>query len=116
MSQNSLARASGLNPASINRLESGERSPSNRDIVERICDALELSAQDRDSLLVAAGHLPDVYARVPLTDPTLVEVARTLGNPALPAGDIAELRLVIETVCRKWSHTRTDGGLSGGEK
>ena len=103
MSQNALARASGLNPASINRLESGERSPSNRELVERICDALELEGPDRDDLLSTAGHLPNAYDLVSPSDPTLLTVARALGDPAVPPEDKAELRSIIEALCRRWS-------------
>ena len=102
MSQNALARASGLNPASINRLESGERSPSNRTVVEQICDALGLSATERDNLLASAGHLPDVYARVPPSDPTLLAVAQVLADPELTEADREEFRSVIESLSRRW--------------
>ncbi len=102
MSQNALARASGLNPASINRLESGERSPSNRAIVERIADALSLSPSRRDELLASAGHLPEVYERVRPSDPTLLAVAEVLAEPSLSAEDVREFRAILEAIARRW--------------
>lgn len=103
ISQNALARASGLNPASINRLESGERSPSNRALVEQICSALGLSVPERDDLLTSAGHLPDVYASVPPSDPTLLAVAGVLAGDGMSADELAEFRGVIETISRRWA-------------
>lgn len=110
MSQNALARAAELNPASINRLESGERSPSNRALVEKICEALGLNGQDRDALLASAGHLPGAYSQISLMDPTLLLVAETLGNSGLPEGDIKELRSVLETLCHRWTRSADPGG------
>lgn len=110
VSQNALARASDLNPASINRLESGERSPSNRALVERICSALALSPQERDDLLASAGHLPDVYASVPPSDPTLLAVAVVLAAEELSPEEVAEFRSVIEAVARRWLHGSSLGG------
>ncbi len=102
LSQNALARASGLNPAFINRLESGERSPSNRTLVEQICDALSLEGPERDDLLGVAGHLPDVYARVSPSDPTLLLVAEVLGDQSLSAEDREQFRQVLRTLALRW--------------
>ena len=110
MSQNALARASGLNPASINRLESGERSPSNRTVVEQICDALGLSPAERDDLLASAGHLPDVYAQIPPSDPTLLSVARVLSDPQVSEADREEFRSIVESLARRWLGTSSRGG------
>lgn len=102
MSQNALGRASGLSPATINRLESGERSPSNRALVEQICDSLGLQGPERDDLLGSAGHAPDIYSLVPPSDPTLLAVAGVLGDPGVTSEDRGEFRAVIETLCRRW--------------
>lgn len=102
MSQNALARAAGLNPATINRMEKGERSGSNPELVEKICDALGLTGADRDDLLGSAGHLPDVYERVPPSDPTLLAVAGVLADERLSEADRAELRTVLDALCRRW--------------
>lgn len=102
LSQNALGRASGLNPATINRFESGQRSPDTRSSVEQICAALELSAPECDDLLAAAGYLPDIYSVVPPSDPTLLAVAQALGDTALPDADREELRSIVTAICRRW--------------
>ena len=96
MTQNSLARAAGVNPAFINRLESGERAPSNRELLERICDAMGLDTAARDDLLGSAGHLPDVYARVTPADPTLMRVAGVLADGEVSEDDKQAFRTVVE--------------------
>ena len=110
MSQNALARASGLNPASINRLESGERSPSNRTLIEQICDALGLDAGGRNDLLASAGHLPDVYERVKPSDPTLLAVAGVLGDERVSPEDKSEFRAVLDALARRWGSATRPGG------
>ncbi len=103
MSQNALARAAGQDPASINRYESGKRSAPGKETVEQICAALNLGGPECDELLVSAGSLPAPYEIVPPHDPTLLTVARALGDPDLDPLDKEELRGVIETLCRRWS-------------
>ena len=59
LSQNALARATGVNAAYVNRLESGKQpAPPSRGVVEQLAAALELGGPERDRLLVAAGHWP----------------------------------------------------------
>lgn len=106
LSQNALARLTGLNPATINRLESGERAPSNRELVEKVCDALRLGPAERDEMLASAGHNPDVYERVSPSDPTLVAVARVLADPALGDGEKEEFRAVLNSIARRWRGDR----------
>ncbi len=110
LSQNALARLAGLSPATINRLESGERGPSNRTLVEQICDALGLRSPERDELLASAGHNPDVYETVPPSDPTLVAIARVLADPGLTPEDKEEFRAVLSSLARRWQGSRTQPG------
>ncbi len=105
LSQRDLANASGCDAASINRFESGKRNPSERSLVEGICDALGLGERERDDLLWSAGFLPGVYEGVPPTDPTLMLVARVLQAPELSEGERAEFRTVVETIARRWAAT-----------
>jgi transcriptional regulator with XRE-family HTH domain len=109
MSQNALARASGVDPANVNRYESGKRPPSNRAHVEQLAGALGLGAEERDELLASAGHAPDVYERVGLSDPTLRAVAAALGDEELSSEDRSEFRAVVEALARRW-RAGTGGG------
>src|ERR671927_3101 len=87
LSQNALARRMGVNPAYVNRLEHGGRGAGNRELVEAAADALGLSADERDSLLGAAGHWPTSLAELGPADPTLQLVAAVLTDPGIAERD-----------------------------
>jgi transcriptional regulator with XRE-family HTH domain len=94
LSQSALARKAGLDPSFINRLESGQRG-ADRKVAEDVIQALELPPADADRLLAAGGHLPAVFARVGLQDPTLQLVARTLSDAELSAAAREGFRTVV---------------------
>ena len=58
MAQNALARTSGINVGTINRVERGERLPTCPDQVRAIARALGLGPGDTDRLMVASGFPP----------------------------------------------------------
>lgn len=104
LSQSALARGAGLDPSFINRLESGQRG-ADRAVVEGLVRALDLSGSDADRLLAAGGHLPAIFARVGLDDPTLQLVARVLVDEEISPSDRAEFRQVVEAIGRRWRRT-----------
>lgn len=73
LAQNQLARMAGLDPSSVSRIEKGERGVS-REVVDRIAEALDLTAAQRVELLQAAGYLPSVVASL-LSEPDLARLA-----------------------------------------
>lgn len=102
LSQNALARRAGINPGTVNRLESGQRAPSNRELVLTLADAMALDAADRDRLLAAAGHLPIAFNQTAVADPTLRLVAEILADETIPEPEREEFRLLIDLVSRRW--------------
>lgn len=100
LSQNQLARMAGVDPAYVNRLE---RAPTesatlpSRKVVLALWSALEASADDRERLLVAAGHCPEVIVqaggwdayreqfRAALDDAVLALERAFKGQPVMPA-------------------------------
>jgi transcriptional regulator with XRE-family HTH domain len=110
LSQRDLARESGFDAASINRFESGKRSPDERARLEDICNALGLRGADRDDLLWSAGYLPAIYDAVPPTDPTLGAVARVLADERLTPEDKEEFRAVLGSLARRWQGDTSRGG------
>lgn len=102
LSQNALARRAGVNPGTVNRLESGQRAPTNRDLVLLLADALGLDATERDRLLAAAGHLPIAFDGSAAADPTLRLVADILSDDTIPERERQEFRDVIRLVGRRW--------------
>ena len=108
MSQNGLAERAGRDPGTINRLESGKRAPVNRELVEDLARALDLEPEDRDALLAAAGHLPDVFRQVGLGDPDLRLLADILGDERLAPLERRDLRLAVRLAARRWRDVSLD--------
>ena len=64
MSQNELASRAGVDPAYVNKLETGKSPAPRRPIVLKLADALDLGVLDRDCLLIAAGYVPDCISQL----------------------------------------------------
>lgn len=67
LSQNALARAAGIDPAYVNRLEAGRQPLGNhrpsipgRTVVLALAEVLDVSQAEADRLLFAAGLAPQV--------------------------------------------------------
>ena len=105
LSQNRLARASGIDPAYVNRIEASEaagpqvpRGP----ILERLCEALQLSIAERDRLYFAARRCPPSLSAVGTWDPAFALVADLLADPSLGPDDRAEFRQVLSVLVDRW--------------
>lgn len=108
LSQSAVARRAGLDPSFVNRLESGQRN-AERSIAERLAVALDLESADADRLLAAGGHLPILFARVGLRDPTLQTVVRILGDERLSPNERDDFREIIRLIGERWLR-RVDAG------
>lgn len=108
-SQSALARLVGVDASYINRLESGEREPPRRSLIEALAMALELRPEDRDRLLVAAGQLPGALARLGPRDSTLSAVAEVLSDEALTEDERREFRRVVEAIAARWRRSTRQG-------
>lgn len=60
LSQEKIGRLAGLNRSFVSRLESGDRTPNLR-TVERLADALDITAVERCRLIIAAGFVPTEF-------------------------------------------------------
>lgn len=83
LSQSALAKAAGISPSHLNRIEKGDRNPPPADKILRIASALRLSPAETDQLLVAAGYAPR---------------HGSLPSPALRPGISPEVRALIHEV------------------
>lgn len=83
LSQNQLARLAGVDPAYVNRLERGGASIPSRRVVLSFCDVLETSADDRERLLVAAGHCPEAILRAGGWDAYRAQVRQAVDTAVL---------------------------------
>jgi transcriptional regulator with XRE-family HTH domain len=114
LSQNRLARASGIDPAYVNRMEAASGTeplvPRPR-VLERLCAGLEPSAAERDRLYLAAGRCPPSLAAVGRWDPAMAMVAELLAAPDLDDDDRAEFRQVLGVLVDRWR--RSAAGARG---
>jgi transcriptional regulator with XRE-family HTH domain len=110
MSQRAVARASGINPAIINRMESGQRYPSGPEQVVAISDSLGLSPEDADSLLSSAGYWPGVILTLGPRDETLLSVARVLAGSGVEAASRARFRHTIQLLVEQWTGLEENKG------
>jgi len=69
MSQLDLALEAGVSQRHLSFVESGRSSPS-RDMVETLCEHLELPLRERNVVLLSAGFAP-AYAERRLSDPSM---------------------------------------------
>jgi transcriptional regulator with XRE-family HTH domain len=98
MKQRPLARAVGLNPTLLNRSEKGTRQPADAQEVLAIAAALDLSADERDRLLAAAGYWPAVFQALGPGDLTLRAVAVVLADLSLSDDAKRAFRTAVESM------------------
>ena len=79
--------------STLSRLESGDRGVS-REVLDRICDVLELDRHEQLELLTAAGFLNQDAAQI-LADDDVAQLARLLHAPAIEPDDALLLRQYI---------------------
>ena len=102
LSQNALARKIGVNPAYINRLEKWSKGANNRDLIENVAAALNLSALESDHLLAEAGHVPIALLKLGPGDETLLIVADILSDESITDKDKEAFRLHVKLASKPW--------------
>src|SRR3954470_20954411 len=102
LSCNELARAVGVDPSYISRLERGEREPPRRRVVESLAQALQLGLDEQDRLLVSAGYAPATVALLGEWDATLQAVADVLVDRAIPPQEMDSFRQVVQLLAERW--------------
>ncbi len=100
LSQSAIGRRAQVHASIVSRLESGDRTPSSPGLVEALARGLQLSPDDTDRLLAAAGFVPAVITRLGAGDPTLLLVAQVLTDSRVSADERQRLRDVVEAAAR----------------
>ena len=77
-SQLDLALAAATSARHLSFVETG-RAGASRDLVLRLCEALELPLRERNGALLAAGYAP-LYRETPLEDRAMAQVNRALDH------------------------------------
>jgi transcriptional regulator with XRE-family HTH domain len=105
LSQSRLARASGIDPAYVNRIEASHAADPlvpRPAILERLSGALDLTTLETDRLYFAARRCPPTLAAVGMWDPAIAALAELLAGQTLADDDRAELRQVISVLADRW--------------
>jgi transcriptional regulator with XRE-family HTH domain len=97
ISQSRLADASGFDHSYVSRLESGNRAPT-REAVAKLAAALELDNGQRDSLLAAAGFMPQRLESLFADEPVLSDVFRLLRSEDVPEPVRKNVRLMLQAM------------------
>jgi transcriptional regulator with XRE-family HTH domain len=93
LAQKQVARLAEIDNSTLSRLESGDRGVS-REVLDRLCDVLELDRHERLDVLTAAGFLNQDAAQL-LADDDVAQLARVLHADAIEPGDALLLRQYI---------------------
>jgi transcriptional regulator with XRE-family HTH domain len=104
LAQKQAAQLAEIDNSTLSRLESGGRGVS-REVLDRICHALELDRREQLDVLVAAGFLTDEAARL-LADDEIASLAHLLTDETVRAADSELLR---EYVRLALAHARALG-------
>ena len=93
LAQKQVARLADIDGSTLSRLESGDRGVS-REVLDRICDVLELDRHEQLEVLTAAGFMNQDAAQL-LADDDVARLARLLHAPGVEPGDALLLRQYI---------------------
>jgi len=93
LAQKQVARLAEIDNSTLSRLESGDRGVS-REVLDRLCDVLELGRHERLHVLTAAGFLNPDAAQL-LADDDVAQLARLLNAVAIEPDDALLLRQYI---------------------
>ena len=104
LAQKQAAQLAEIDNSTLSRLESGGRGVS-REVLDRICQALELDRREQLDVLVAAGFLTEEAARL-LADDDVARLAHLLTDDNVSADDSALFR---EYVRLALAHARALG-------
>jgi transcriptional regulator with XRE-family HTH domain len=101
-SQSALGAHAGVNASYINRLESGVRGAPTAEVARALASGLDLSPEETDRLLWSAGALPPSLQTLAPGDPTILAVARLLGDRQLSPEARADFRACVEAMAHRW--------------
>ena len=102
LSQTALARLVEVHPSYISRLEKGDRSPANREFIEKLATALGAGLHEKNEILLAAGFAPVMLADLRRENPTLQLLADILEDDAVPAEEKDLIAEHIRQINRRW--------------
>src|SRR5690606_39928404 len=110
-SQSRLAESAGFDHSYVSRLESGNRTPT-REAVVKLADALGLTPEQRDTLLAAAGYMPQRVESLLADEPVVSEVLQLLQRRDIPEPIRQNVRQMLRLMVTQRSEVRRGGKVS----
>ena len=96
LAQNALARLTGINVGTINRLERDQRLPASRQQVLALVRVLDLTMAETNRMLDAAGLPAEGFGPAVTSNPTICKLVDLLQDDAIPAADHEELLTMVQ--------------------
>jgi len=96
LAQNGLARASGVNVGTVNRLERGQRLPAGREQALALARTLGLNPSETNRLLAAAGLPAEGFGPEITSHPTIRALVDLLQDDTSPRADRDGLLTTLE--------------------
>ena len=93
LAQKQAAQLAEIDGSTLSRLESGDRGVS-REVLDRICNVLDLDRREQLDVFVAAGFLTEEAAQL-LADDEVAQLARLLNDPGVATHDATLLRQYV---------------------
>jgi transcriptional regulator with XRE-family HTH domain len=96
LAQNAVARITGINVGTVNRLERGQRLPATREQVLALARALALSTAETNRLLNAAGLPAEGFGPAITGNPAIVQLVHLLQDETIPTADRDNLLAMVQ--------------------
>lgn len=96
-SQERLAVEAEMDHSLVSRLESGQRSPT-REAIGKLTRGLDLSPEQKDRLLIAAGFFPDQPENAVSDEPSVTRIYRLLRDKNTPEPVRDNLRQLLNNL------------------
>jgi transcriptional regulator with XRE-family HTH domain len=96
LAQNGLARASGVNVGTVNRLERSQRLPAGREQALALAQTLGLNPSETNRLLAAAGLPAEGFGPEITSHPTIRALVDLLQDETIPRADREDLLATLE--------------------
>ena len=96
-SQERLAAEAEMDHSLVSRLESGQRSAT-REAIGKLARGLELSPEEKDRLLIAAGYFPEQPENALADEPVVTRLYRILRDEHTPDTVRDNIRTVLNSL------------------
>jgi transcriptional regulator with XRE-family HTH domain len=96
-SQERLAAEAEMDHSLVSRLESGQRSPT-REAIGKLARGLELSSEQKDRLLIAAGYFPDRPEHALADEPDVIRLYQILRDERIPEPTRVNIRQLLNNL------------------